>query len=336
MPKHYEPESKKTVAELIDRKVIAPVDEPTTWCSPAFFILKADGKCVRLVTDFTALNKFVRRPTHPFPSTREIIEAIPPEEKLFCKLDAVHRYFQLALDEPSSKLTTFLIQQGRFRYLRAPMGLNASSDEWCRQSDIIIAGLPYAMKIVDDTIIWASTEEQLKEWVTTVLRRCTENNITISRKKFEMGNSIHFAGHIISDGGIRPDDDKFAALHNFQQPGNVKELRLFLGLVAQFGAFAPDTACLTSHLRQLLQKETPWVWLPEHKLDFENTKKALTSPTMLQPFDPKFKTVVLTDASSDSPWYRSTRTSSPSSDAGALPSLPRSPDTARSSLNVSP
>ena len=47
----------------------------------------------------------------------------------------------------------------------------------------------------------------------------------------------------------------------------------------------------------MLQKETPWVWLPEHKLDFENTKKALTSPTTLQPFDPKVKTVVLTDAS---------------------------------------
>ena len=61
-------------------------------------------------------------------------------------------------------------------------------------------------------------------------------------------------------------------------------------------AFAPDTACLTSHLRQLLQKETPWVWLPEHNLDFENTKKDLTSPMMLQPFDPNIKTVVLTDA----------------------------------------
>ena len=120
-------------------------------------------------------------------------------------LDASHGYFQLALDEPSSKLTIFLIQQGRFRYLRAPMGLNASSDEWCRQSDIIIAGLPYAMKIVDDTIIWAENEEQLEERVTTVLKRCKENNITISRKKFEMGNSIHFTGHIISDGGIRPD-----------------------------------------------------------------------------------------------------------------------------------
>ena len=90
------------------------------------------------------------------------------------------------------------------------------------------------MKIVNDTIIWAENEKQLEERVTTVLRRCEENNITILRKKFEMGNSIHFAGHVISDSGIRPDDDKFAALRNFQQPTNVKELRSFLGLVTQF------------------------------------------------------------------------------------------------------
>ena len=135
------------MAELIDRGVITPGNEPTTACSPAFFVPKADSKRVRRLTDFTTLNKFVRRPTHPFPSTREIIEAIPPEAKLFCKLDVVHGYFQLALDEPYSRLTTFLIQQGRFRYLRAPKGLNASLDEWCRQSDIIFAGLPYAMKL---------------------------------------------------------------------------------------------------------------------------------------------------------------------------------------------
>ena len=128
VPKQYEPESKKMITELLELQVIAPVNEPTTWCSPAFFAPKTDGKCVRLVTDFTALNKFMLRPTHPFPSTREIIEAIPPDAKLFCKFDAVNGYFQLALDERSSKLTTFLIQQGHFRYLRAPMGLNASSN----------------------------------------------------------------------------------------------------------------------------------------------------------------------------------------------------------------
>ena len=70
----------------------------------------------------------VKRPVHPFPSTREILQAIPVTAKYFAKLDAVHGYFQLALDEESSKLTTFLLPQGKFRYTRAPMGLNASSD----------------------------------------------------------------------------------------------------------------------------------------------------------------------------------------------------------------
>ena len=59
VPKHYESESKKTIRELIERKVIAPVEEPTTLCSPAFFVPKADGKRIRL--DFTALNRFVER-----------------------------------------------------------------------------------------------------------------------------------------------------------------------------------------------------------------------------------------------------------------------------------
>ena len=60
------------------------------------------------------------------------------------------------------------------------------------------------MKIVDDTIIWANSEAQLEERVTTVLQRCTENNITITRKKFELGNSIQFAGHIISTAASAP------------------------------------------------------------------------------------------------------------------------------------
>ena len=54
VPKHYEQESKKTITELIKRKVIAPVNEPTAWCSPAFFVPKADGKRVLLVTDSSA------------------------------------------------------------------------------------------------------------------------------------------------------------------------------------------------------------------------------------------------------------------------------------------
>ena len=83
------------------------------------------------------------------------------------------------------------------------MGLNASSDEWCCHSDRIIEGLPWARKIVDDTLIWAENIDTLKERIITVLDRCREFNVTISKKKFEIGEIIEFAGHMISATGIR-------------------------------------------------------------------------------------------------------------------------------------
>ena len=165
----YEEEAAKTIEELIKKRVITRVNETTEWCSPAFFVPKGDKIRVRLVTDYTELNKHVSRPVHLFSHTTEILQAVPKEAKFFAALDAVHGYFQLGLNQESSMITTFLLPQGKFRYLRAPMGLNASSDEWCCQSDIIIQGLPWARKIVDDTIIWATSMSELNERVRTCL-----------------------------------------------------------------------------------------------------------------------------------------------------------------------
>ena len=156
VPLRYESEAEKTVQELIEKGVIVSANETTDWCSPAFFVPKGDKIRVRLVTDYTELNKHIKRPIHPFSSTKEILQAVPKNAKVFAKLDAVHGYFQLGLDKASSMIT-FLLPQGKFRYLRAPMGLNASSDEWCCQSDVLIRGISWAKKIVDDTLIWAET-----------------------------------------------------------------------------------------------------------------------------------------------------------------------------------
>ena len=90
----------------------------------------------------------------------------------FAKLDAVWGYFQVPLDYESSLLTTFMLPQGRFRYLVAPMGLNASSDEWCRRSDEAIHGIPGTQKIVDDILVCGKTKGELLERLQLVLEGC--------------------------------------------------------------------------------------------------------------------------------------------------------------------
>ena len=67
-----------------------------------FFVVKGDGKSVRLVTDYTKLNSYVDRPVHPFPSVIDILQSIPSEAKYFAMFDAVNGYFQIPLDQESS------------------------------------------------------------------------------------------------------------------------------------------------------------------------------------------------------------------------------------------
>ena len=155
IPLRFQEQADIAIQQLLDAKIIARCDTPTTWCSPGFFVVKGDGKSVRLVTDYTKLNSFVQCPVHPFPSVIDILQAIPSSAKVFAKFNTVNGYFQIPLDEASSELTTFLLPSGRYRYLRIPQGLNASSDEWCRRSDAVVEGLPWARKIVDDILIWA-------------------------------------------------------------------------------------------------------------------------------------------------------------------------------------
>jgi hypothetical protein len=188
IPHHLQDEAKKLLDIAISSGVITPVDQPTQWISPAFFVPKPDGRA-RLVTDYTALNRYVDRPVHPFPSPQDVIKAIDSSSTCFAKLDATSGYFQIALDEQSSLLTTFLLPTGKYRYTRAPMGLSSSSDEFCKRTDDAIRGIPGVIKVVDDILIQASSYKQLEERLRLVLQRCRMRNITLSRTKVKLAQA---------------------------------------------------------------------------------------------------------------------------------------------------
>ncbi len=40
----------------------------------------------------------------------------------------------------------------------------------------------------------------------------------ILSKKFEIGRNVHFAGHNVRDGGIKPDEERLGAISKFPTP----------------------------------------------------------------------------------------------------------------------
>jgi hypothetical protein len=147
---------------------------------------------VRLVTDYAGprgLNSQILRPTHLFPAAHDIVQAIPPTARYFATADCVHGYFQLALDEESRDLTTFMLPSERWQYLQGPMGLSATSKDWCRKSDFVIEGNKNARKIVDNILCWGATMQELMTKLDTILLRCKAIGITLSIRLHSQGMS---------------------------------------------------------------------------------------------------------------------------------------------------
>jgi transposase InsO family protein len=297
-PAHLQKGASEILQMAIRSGVIVQVNQPTEWISPAFFVPKATPGKARLVTDYTWLNRFVDRPVHPFPSPLDVIKSIDSKSTIFAKLDATSGYFQVKLDEKSSLLTTFLLPEGKFRYVRAPMGLSSSSDEFCQRTDEALAGAQGVVKVVDDILVQAKDRETLRSRLEDVLQRCRKHGITLSADKFVVGSEVTFAGFLVSASGVRPDPAKVRAIAEFPVPRDVTSVRSFLGLANQLGIFVSDLAAVTDPLRKLLKKNITWIWTPDHQAAFEATKRRLAEPLNVAPFDLRKPTELWTDASS--------------------------------------
>ena len=128
IPIGWRREADLLVRNLLQSKIIERVPHVTEWCSPGAFVPKPSGKGLRLVTDYRAINKHIKRPVYPFPDVNTLKINIPPTTKFLAKVDFSSGYFQVGLADESRDLTCFILPQGRFRYTRTPMGLASSGD----------------------------------------------------------------------------------------------------------------------------------------------------------------------------------------------------------------
>ncbi len=291
--------AKQVIDDLVTKGVITPVTKPTDWLHPATFVPKKPGSDkLRLCVDLRRLNKFVRRPHHPVRTPKDVLASLPPTARYFTTFDAKHGYFQVPLDEESQDLTTFCTPWGRFKHLRATMGLTSAGDVYNQKTDAALAGMPGTEKIVDDVLLYDDTLPEHLDHVRKFLETCRSAGITLNPGKFQLAqHSVNFAGYIVGTSGIKADPEKIKAITHFPKPTNITDLRSFLGLVEQLAGFSSEVSATMQPLRPLLRPKNEFHWAPEHDRAFEATKKVLSSPPVLTAFDPARPTVLQTDAS---------------------------------------
>lgn len=301
IPLHFKDPANKLLDELIERGVIRQIKMSTApqFCARGFFVAKPGGikNGVRLVVDHKEANRQIERPVHPFTAGTHLLKNIPHDAIYFAKLDALWGYYQVELAEESKHITTFICERGTFEYNRAPMGLNCSGDEFCRRSDKAVAGLKGVLKLVDDILIYGTSYKQLFERVESVLQRCVDHGITLSKKKIEIGTKVTFAGFDVSSEGITPTAERIDAIRDYPAPKNLTGVRAFQGLTQGLTSYAHNLAMVDAPIRQLLQKGVAFLWGVDQEASMESVKDILTSPLVLKNFNPNLETQVVTDAS---------------------------------------
>ena len=291
---------KEEVKEELDRMmrldVIEPVTEPTDWVNQIVVARKPNGK-LRMCLDPRDLNKAIKRHHFKLPTAEELFAEMKGA-KYFTKLDASSGYWQIKVDEESSKLLTFATPFGRFKYKRLPFGIHSASEIFQQNVAEIIEGCEGARNSQDDIIVWGETKEQLRDRTIKVLEKTRTAGLRLNKAKCKICvEKVIFLGHQISADGISPCPDKVQAIVDLPAPTCKADLQRFLGMTAYLAKFIPKLSDETAILRELLKKNIAWDFTPNHLLQFEKIKDIISRDISLKFFDPDLPTKITCDSS---------------------------------------
>ena len=119
---------KDEVTRLEKASVIIKEEETIDWVSSVFVTEKPNRK-LRVCIDPQHLNKALKRSHYPLLVIEDILAELT-NVKVFSKEDLQDGFFQIQLDEESSKLTTFQTPWGRTRILPEKTGSEFRGPEW--------------------------------------------------------------------------------------------------------------------------------------------------------------------------------------------------------------
>ena len=95
-PYSYQGASKAKLDKLVSLGILELVEGSSDWILLMSFVPKPDGD-VRLVADLVHLNKYVKRPIHPFRCPKNILAQIHPKARQSCLGRRRHNMCQLLI-----------------------------------------------------------------------------------------------------------------------------------------------------------------------------------------------------------------------------------------------
>ena len=301
-PEVHRQEVHRQINEILQQGIIRPSESP--YSAPIWDVSKkrdaSDKQKWRIVIDYRKLNNITVDDKYPIPNIDDILDKLG-RAMYFTTLDLAKGFHQIEIAKEDIKKTAFSTDNGHYEFARMPFGLKNAPATLQRLMNSILRD--YIGKIcyvyLDDIVIFSTSKEEHFDSLQKIFKRLQEENLKIQLDKSEfMKKETEFLGHIITDGGIKPNPNKIIAINKFPIPSTQKQIKSFLGLVGYYRKFIKDFAKIAKPMTNCLKAgKRINVTDSEYKEAFNKLKLLIiTEPILAYPdFSKKF--TLTTDAS---------------------------------------
>jgi hypothetical protein len=152
-------------------------------------------------------------------------------------------------------------------------------------------------RATEDCLIYGFDQKQFMDRCEKLFEVCDKSGVTLNVKKVQVGPRVIFNRVELDAEGYRLDPALTEALRAFPIPTNQTDIRLFMGLANQMTNFSTEIAEVKLQFKDLLKKETLFIWTDVHQKAFKKDQEKLSNSKWLTYFDVKRKTRLQTDAS---------------------------------------
>ena len=227
------------------------------------------------------MNKVTETPQIAIPRVDEVLDTLGGGS-VFSVFDLLSEFTQLTIHPETIPLTAFCTPNGLYEWLRMPQGAAGAPAWFVSVVRLVTSNLDNIRMNLDDAIGSNDSPTTHVATLATFFARLRLHNLKVSPNKTRIGAArVEFLGHIISQDGVRPKDDKIAALTCMPMPRDIEQLRSLLGGLSYYRKFLPNMAKRVRPITALLKKGATFGFTPPMEKRVRALLAELAAPPIL-------------------------------------------------------
>ena len=161
------------------------------------------------------------------------------------------------MEEQDKEKTVFSTAEGHLKFNVMPFGLTNTPATFQRFMECVLAGLVGEQSLIylDDIIVFSSMFQEHLQHLSGVFQALNDAGVQLKPSKCHFAlREVRYLDHVVSQAGIKPDNDKIKAVSTYPVPRSIKELKQSLGLTNYYRWFIRDCAHITEPLHKVQGK----------------------------------------------------------------------------------